>query len=160
MRSLVGQGVLKHIFPNILLPDSNVNEAASHGFASFRIRPHVPLLPGTVIENTANIFFDYNEPVITEPSILVAEFSTEVGGEDANALFIAPNPATTEVRITAGHEVIARVTLFAADGRMMMNTVPNTTATTLNFGTLPSGLYIVQVDLASGTTSRKRLLKH
>ncbi|MEO8587925.1 MAG: SprB repeat-containing protein, partial [Flavobacteriales bacterium] len=64
-RSLVGQGVVKFIFPNILLPDSNVNEPASHGFASFRIRPRLPLMPATVIENTANIFFDFNDPVIT-----------------------------------------------------------------------------------------------
>ncbi|HRH39774.1 MAG TPA: hypothetical protein PK760_15595, partial [Flavobacteriales bacterium] len=72
MRSLTGQGIVKFIFPNILLPDSNVNEPASHGFASFRIRPTQPLLPGTVIENTANIFFDFNPPVITEPSVLTA----------------------------------------------------------------------------------------
>lgn len=61
---------LKFIFPNILLPDSNVNEPRSHGFVSFRIKPREPLLPATMIENSANIFFDFNPPVITEPSIL------------------------------------------------------------------------------------------
>lgn len=64
------QGTLKFHFPNILLPDSNVNEAASHGFASFRIKPREPLLLGTTIENTANIFFDHNPPVITDSSVL------------------------------------------------------------------------------------------
>ena len=83
-----------------------------------------------------------------------------MGGEEPNSLIIVPNPATTEVRITAGPEVIARVALFAADGRIMMNTIPNATATTLNIDQLPSGVYIVQVDHATGTTSRKRLIKH
>ena len=54
------QGTLKFRFFDILLPDSNVNEASSHGSVSFRIRPKQPLVPGTVIENMANIYFDFN----------------------------------------------------------------------------------------------------
>ncbi|MBL7982015.1 MAG: DUF11 domain-containing protein [Flavobacteriales bacterium] len=61
---------LKFIFPNILLPDSNINEPRSHGFVSFRIRPHEGLAVGQQITNIANIYFDYNPPVITEPSVL------------------------------------------------------------------------------------------
>lgn len=63
-------GTLKFYFPNILLPDSNINEPLSHGFVGFRIRPRLPLLPGDEIENIANIYFDFNPPVITEPSVL------------------------------------------------------------------------------------------
>ena len=53
-------------FDNILLPDSTINEPDSHGFIRFRAnlnedRPE----PGAVIENTAAIFFDFNEPIIT-----------------------------------------------------------------------------------------------
>jgi len=68
--SVEGQGTVKFIFPMILLPDSNVNEPSSHGLISFRIRPRSPLTAGTVIENIANIYFDFNPPVITEPSVL------------------------------------------------------------------------------------------
>ncbi len=69
-RSMASNGTLKFIFTNILLPDSNANEPLSHGFVNFRIRPHQPVAPGTTIENIANIYFDYNPPVITEPSVL------------------------------------------------------------------------------------------
>ncbi len=65
-------GTLKFRFLHILLPDSNVNEPLSHGFVGFRIRPRLPIAPGTVIENIANIYFDHNPPVITEPSVLNA----------------------------------------------------------------------------------------
>ncbi|MCB9163292.1 MAG: hypothetical protein H6592_02480 [Flavobacteriales bacterium] len=69
---LTQQGVLKVRFPYILLPDSNVNESRSHGFVSFRIAPHEGTLvdPGDQVSNTANIFFDFNPPVITEPCIV------------------------------------------------------------------------------------------
>ena len=43
-------GTLKFYFPNILLPDSNINEPRSHGFVGFRIRPRLPLLPGDEID--------------------------------------------------------------------------------------------------------------
>ncbi len=57
--------ILKFTFNNILLPDSNVNEAASHGFVRFRITPRSSTPLGTKIENRAAIFFDFNAPIIT-----------------------------------------------------------------------------------------------
>ena len=68
--------VVEWTFSDILLPDSNVNEPASHGLVKLRIKPVQPVLAGSVIENVANIYFDFNDPVITDPSMLVAEFST------------------------------------------------------------------------------------
>jgi len=52
-------------FNNILLPDSNINEPASHGFIKYSISPKTGLLPNTPLQNTANIFFDSNPPIIT-----------------------------------------------------------------------------------------------
>ena len=52
-------------FSPIALPDSNVNEAASHGFFSFTIQQKNNLPYGTVIENSAAIIFDFNPPIIT-----------------------------------------------------------------------------------------------
>ena len=53
------------IFNNIQLPDSNVNEPASHGFVKFKINQRANNPLGTVIENKAGIYFDFNEAVIT-----------------------------------------------------------------------------------------------
>lgn len=60
-----GHNILKFMFNNILLPDSNVNEAASHGFVRFRITPKSSTPLKTKIENRAAIFFDFNAPIIT-----------------------------------------------------------------------------------------------
>ena len=74
-RTIEGHGILKFHFPNILLPDSNTNEPRSHGFVSFRIRPQLPLSSGDALENIANIYFDFNPPVITDPSVLTVPTS-------------------------------------------------------------------------------------
>lgn len=60
-----GSGILTFRFEDILLPDSNVNEAASHGFLQFSLKPFDTLPLPTVIENRAGIYFDFNAPVIT-----------------------------------------------------------------------------------------------
>ncbi len=57
---------LSVIFNDINLVDSLSNEKASHGFIKFRAkfkdkRPN----PGSVINNTAAIYFDFNDPIIT-----------------------------------------------------------------------------------------------
>ena len=53
------------LFENIMLPDSTCCEEESHGLVSFLIRPYPDLEVGTIIENTAYIYFDNNEPIIT-----------------------------------------------------------------------------------------------
>lgn len=53
------------VFANINLPDSTSNEEASHGHAIFRIGLNSGLAPGTVVENTAHIYFDSNPPITT-----------------------------------------------------------------------------------------------
>ena len=59
------ENILEFRFENIMLPDSNVNEVASHGFLKFKISQTFDNPLGTVIENDAAIYFDFNEPVIT-----------------------------------------------------------------------------------------------
>jgi hypothetical protein len=48
-----------------MLPDSNTNEPASNGFVKFTVEQNPDLPFGTVIENSAAIYFDFEAPVIT-----------------------------------------------------------------------------------------------
>ncbi|MES2761829.1 MAG: SBBP repeat-containing protein [Bacteroidota bacterium] len=57
--------VLKFHFKNIYLPDSSYNEQLSHGYLIYEIQPKPNLPALTKIINGANIYFDYNIPVIT-----------------------------------------------------------------------------------------------
>jgi hypothetical protein len=65
MMQIYNDGLVKFNFPNIHLPDSNTNEPESHGYVQYKIRAKDSLTVGSTIENTANIFFDFNAPVIT-----------------------------------------------------------------------------------------------
>ena len=137
-------GMLRFTFTNILLPDSNVNEALSHGFVGFRIKPTEPLLPGTVIENTANIYFDFNPPVITEPSVLMAEFSTGVTNQIGNNVYLSPNPTTDLLNVRLPGNADRTFMVVAADGRTIaVPSKPTAQGLQLDTRSLPSGLYLI-----------------
>jgi uncharacterized repeat protein (TIGR01451 family) len=55
-------------FNNILLVDSFTNEPGSHGFIKFTVNQIPDLLEQTILENTAAIYFDFNDPIITNTS--------------------------------------------------------------------------------------------
>jgi hypothetical protein len=75
---MYGPRVLEWTFNNILLPDSNVNEPASNGFVTFTVNQVPNLLDGSEINNTANIYFDFNPPIITNTTshIIGSEIGT------------------------------------------------------------------------------------
>ncbi len=93
---------LRFRFENILLPDSTTNLALSQGYVKFKIAPKENLAAGTRIENQAAIYFDFNDPIITNETVhtiweeTVFEFFTSTTSLTTPevALTIFPNPFT------------------------------------------------------------------
>ncbi|MBK8442580.1 MAG: hypothetical protein IPL35_03810 [Sphingobacteriales bacterium] len=57
--------ILEVFFENINLPDSTANEPESHGFVAFKIKAADSVAIGSQLKNTAEIYFDYNFPIVT-----------------------------------------------------------------------------------------------
>jgi hypothetical protein len=87
-------GILTWTFNNILLPDSNINEPASHGFATFTVRQRSSNVIGDEIENTAHIYFDFNEAVVTNTVVSeIVDLSTGIETTSSNgSVKVYPNP--------------------------------------------------------------------
>jgi uncharacterized repeat protein (TIGR01451 family) len=95
---LLPGNLLEVIFENIALPDSNSNEPGSHGFVRFAIQRNKAYYASYTIANRAAIYFDYNEPVITN-TVSTPLASPSVATEEpwkalvnTPALEISPNP--------------------------------------------------------------------
>jgi hypothetical protein len=69
IENIAGKQVLKWHFKNINLPDSTANEPQSHGYIKFKIKHKTGIAEGTVIQNFADIYFDFNEPVRTNTTL-------------------------------------------------------------------------------------------
>jgi uncharacterized repeat protein (TIGR01451 family) len=69
IENIAGKQVLKWHFKNINLPDSTHNEPQSHGYIKFKIKHKTGIAEGTIIQNFADIYFDFNEPVRTNTTV-------------------------------------------------------------------------------------------
>ena len=150
--------VVEWSFDAINLPDSTTDLAGSQGFVKFRIRPVQPVIAGTVIENTANIYFDFNDPVITEPSVLVAEFSTGVHAYTDPEVILLPNPARDAFEIRGLSQDPSRVTLLSIDGRTVRSFSNTNGESRFMLGGIPSGAYLVEWTLRNGGATRLPLI--
>ncbi len=149
---LSGTGILNFTFDNILLPDSNVNEAASHGFVKFRVRqrPFTPL--GTVIRNQAAIYFDFNEPVYTAEifhTVGIRHIPTAVLEKPGAVpvIRVSPNPVSRSGQLWLENmpPTDGRFELFDAQGRLRLQRNIAGGAIALNAAELPPGLYYFRV---------------
>jgi hypothetical protein len=105
--TLTDKGVASFIFEKINLPHEKVNKDGSNGFVKFKIKQRANNPIGTVINNHAAIFFDFNLPIITNTTThTIGENWIQIlstGSEDVKnnllTLKIYPNPFQENARI-------------------------------------------------------------
>lgn len=92
---MFGQRVLEWTFDHIMLPDSNINAEKSNGFVTYTVRQNRNLSDNTEIQNAAAIYFDYNDPIITNTTMHKTHAAMKLASWDA----------TTNVSLSGCHEV-------------------------------------------------------
>lgn len=155
---LTGQGIITFIFDNIMLPDSNINELASHGFVTFHIEPKANLVLGTRIENKASIYFDFNEAIVTNtdyhtiqdsfPAINITQVVTslvETNLDKTLKFKIFPNPTKGTLHIEQSQIKIINIQLFNINGQQILNTQTSQKLHTLKLEKLPKGTYVIRL---------------
>ncbi len=128
-------------FNNILLPDSSTDELNSHGYLRYRIKPISSLVAGDSILNNANIYFDFNNPVVTNTAF--TNIILPVSLFEAKSEFeftISPNPATTESTLSfhLTHSKRIFVELFNSLGMKVL---------TIGTNVLPPGINEIKLPL-------------
>ena len=144
---------IEFYFQNINLPAEQDDEPGSHGFVAFKIKTKENLVLGNTISNCADIFFDYNFPIVTEP----AESTFAVLGIkelENTAISVQPNPVTTLLQITS-QDPIMTVQVFDVQGRLIQTVLENKNTTNLNFEKQQSGVYFVKIHTEKGVRTEK-----
>lgn len=101
MTYTLNQNVLDFSFQNIMLPDSGNDETGSHGWVSYKIKPNSSAPLGTVVTNTASIYFDNNPPILTNTTSNTFDNATGIILPTPGAtLFAYPNPARDEIQFS------------------------------------------------------------
>jgi uncharacterized repeat protein (TIGR01451 family) len=157
--TLTSGNKLEFIFEGIELPESSVDEPGSHGYVTFKIKPKSNLVLNDIIENTAEIYFDFNFPVVTNT---VSTTVSELGTDDFATvnLSLYPNPVKNILTIELKNDVAVKsVSIFNTLGQLVKrlpDTFEDNTMTT-EISDLTTGSYFVQLQSDKGTVTKKLL---
>jgi hypothetical protein len=120
--TLSGAGVLEFVFNQILLPDSNINEPASHGFIEYTIKRKSDIPMGTRITNSASIYFDFNPPIHTNTTLnTLYDATVQVQELHSAELNIWPNPTASVSKLILNNqeESPVKLSIHDASGRLV-----------------------------------------
>lgn len=146
--------ILVFTFENILLPDSTTNLEGSQGFLEFRVSQKDSLPLGAVIENSAAIYFDINEPVITNTTFhtLGRDFVELVGirpdpGIPGVTVEVIPNPAGAWAlfRLQGWPGGPGLFELMDGQGQVVQQRRFSDVQFRFERGGLPAGLYVFRI---------------
>ncbi|MDN3677066.1 T9SS type A sorting domain-containing protein [Flavobacterium paronense] len=142
---------VEFIFENINLPFDNAN---NDGYVTFKIKTKPTLVVGDSFSNTANIYFDYNFPIVTNTATTTI---TALGNQDfefTNLFSLSPVPAKNSLTITTKQNVtISSVSIYNTLGQLVqVNTNPNET---IDVSELKAGNYFIKIVSDKGTASSK-----
>lgn len=151
------------IHDNILLPDSNVNEPASHGYVLYRIKGLATNPDPTMVYNTAYIYFDLNSPVQT--NTILTTFSDNWLGvaENADSHFeLFPNPfsesATLRLKTTGTDSF--EITIYDLTGRKVSGKLKSVNGQVqIESKQLNAGVYFIQVEIAGGVENLRAVVR-
>lgn len=162
----LNNNVLHFHFPNILLPDSTTDLAGSQGYVQFRVYPKADLPLGTVVENHAAIYFDFNPPIITNTVRRVYQEFTVVQTRDVSddrflAVRVFPNPFTERATFSLpddAPDADYRLALYDATGRLIHTRAFTGRQCELNGGQLPSGMFFWRITAGGQVVATGKLL--
>ncbi len=147
----LGNGIMRFEFNQIWLPDSTTNEPQSHGHLTYRITELPTNAIMSVIENTAYIFFDWNDAIVTNTTFHQNMWLDNIT-ELESALRIYPNPAQTEIQLDLMVQSVVQIEDL--NGKIVYNQVI-LPGEKINIEYLKPGIYFVETN-----QQRTKLIKN
>jgi hypothetical protein len=145
---------VEFVFENINLPFDDAN---NDGYVAFKIKTKSTLVAGDTFSNSANIFFDYNYPIITNTATtLIQSLGLQ---ETPNSVFaLAQNPVDTQLVFGTLQDTIQSVSIYSLQGQLVqVNMHP--AASGIDVSALAPGTYLVKVATEQGSEVVKMVKK-
>lgn len=136
-------------FANIMLPAEESDAAGSQGGFHYRMAPRNSLVLGDQLTNRADIYFDYNVPVLTNTTVTTVALNASVAEAGLGQGFaVLPSPSNGLVTLRWNDAQLnnARFTVLDALGRAVHSTSMNgTSGRSMDLSFLPEGSYVARL---------------
>jgi uncharacterized repeat protein (TIGR01451 family) len=141
-------GILTFTLDPLILTDSATDVAHSIGFVSFMVKVKTGTPVGTTINNTAYVYFDYNNAVITNTA--TNEVSTPLSLQNLSKqmnVSVHPNPFEESTTISFSNPDRDKFTLTVYDltGNIVKTMSGSETEFLISRDSLTSGVYIYKL---------------
>ena len=162
--TLSESGILTFTFDNIHLTWQADSEMGSRGLVAYSIKQNSNLAVGTEIKNKAAIYFDYNEPVITNETLnTITEPQGITDEQEVSSLVVYPNPTTGDLNIDLGNaENTTAINIYDLQGRLIMTTqaIKNASTQRVSVSHLVNGIYFIELVKEKGLRSTGKFIKN
>ena len=147
---------VEFIFQNINLPFDDAN---NDGYIAFKIKTKPTLVVNDSFTNEANIYFDYNFPILTNKA--TSTFKT-LGTQDfdfAQYFTLYPNPAKADLNIMTKEAInLKSICVYNNLGQLVLVVTNADKVSKIDVSSLTAGNYFVQIKTDKGN-SNARFLK-
>ncbi len=142
----ISDNKVEFIFENINLP---FDDATNDGYISFKIKTLPSLVLGDTFSNSANIYFDYNFPIVTNTATTTIAALNNPSFEFANYFSLYPNPTTNELNINLKSAIeINSIQIYNTIGQLV--TVQTGNALKVDVSNLKNGNYFIKINTKDG----------
>lgn len=156
--NVLGNGVVEFAFNQIWLPDSTTDLLGSQGFVTFKIKENASNSVGTSISNTAYIYFDVNDAIITNTTYNINSYGyLGLENDMISDLVIFPNP-TSGIMHVKSNQIIELIEVYSLDGKRLQSHNAYQKDTYIDLGNIVNGVYLIKVSSA-GNTQIRRIVK-
>ncbi|PRX13439.1 DUF7619 domain-containing protein [Nonlabens ulvanivorans] len=136
------------------------NNATNDGYVLFKIKTLNTLTVGDTFDNTAEIFFDFNAPIVTNTETVTVMSTASIVEVTDSSIQLYPNPANSFVNITADLG-IKSATIVDLNGRTISQTnfTGNESSQRISLENLNSGIYFVTIKSEVGQKVEKLVVQ-
>ncbi|HEY1192969.1 T9SS type A sorting domain-containing protein, partial [Flavobacterium sp.] len=145
---------VEFIFENIKLPFDDAN---NDGYIAFKIKTKPTLKVGDSFTNDANIYFDYNFPILTNEATSTFKTTLSISDFDFSKYFILyPNPSDQVLNISKTQDIeIKSFGIYDILGQLIIAVPDAKTISNIDVSRLEKGNYFIKVKSDRGNSSMK-----
>ncbi|MDG4715421.1 BspA family leucine-rich repeat surface protein [Winogradskyella marincola] len=154
----IENNIITFTFENIHLPDETSDSVGSNGFIAYRLKPKSNIQVGEVMDGIAAIYFDFNEPIITNMVSTTVVENLGIDEYESNLVSIYPNPFNNVIYLNSKNGIEVNVIeIIDLQGKVLIKSSNETDK--IKTDQLSSGVYILSLETNSGILN-SRIIKN
>lgn len=152
-RTRINGNKVEFIFENINLPFDDAN---NDGYVAFKIKTKPSLVVGDTFSNSANIYFDYNFPILTNTATTTIQTLGNQDFEFGNYFSVYPNPTKQVLNLETKAEIgVNSINIYNILGQIVI-AIPNAeSVSSIEVSNLKTGTYFIKVTTDKGSANAK-----